>query len=88
MRSTSSIKGLTGAAIAAAAASLFAMGYAAPVLADEGGKIHCEGVNGCKGQSDCSSAKNSCKGQNSCKGEGFKEMTAEECAKAKEEMKK
>jgi hypothetical protein len=90
MRTTkeSSIKGLTGAAIAAAAAGLFAIGYAAPVLADEGGKIHCEGVNGCKGQSDCASAKNSCKGQNSCKGEGFKEMTKEQCEKAKMEMKK
>jgi hypothetical protein len=84
----SSIKGLTGAAIAAAAAGLFAIGYAAPVLADEGGKVHCEGVNGCKGQSDCASAKNSCKGQNSCKGEGFKEMSAQECEKAKAEMKK
>lgn len=83
----SSIKGLTGAAIAAAAAGLFAMGYAAPVLADEGGKVHCEGVNSCKGKSDCASAKNSCKGQNSCKGEGFKEMTAQECEKAKEDAK-
>jgi hypothetical protein len=77
---------LTGAAIAAAAAGLFAMGAPAPVLADEGGKIHCEGVNSCKGKSDCASAKNSCQGQNSCKGQGFKEMTAEECAKAKAEM--
>jgi hypothetical protein len=85
----SSFKGLTGAAIAAAAAGLFAMGTATPVFAaDEGGKIHCEGVNGCKGQSDCASAKNSCKGQNSCKGEGFKELSKEECDKAKAEMKK
>ena len=91
MRSTieSSIKGLTGAAIAAAAAGLFAMGTATPVLAaEEGAKVHCEGVNSCKGQSDCASAKNSCKGQNSCKGEGFKEMSAQECEKAKAEMKK
>ena len=84
---TSGIKGLTGAAIAAAAAGLFAMGHAAPVLAAEEGKVKCEGVNSCKGKSDCSSAKNSCKGQNSCKGEGFKEMSAAECEKAKAEMK-
>ena len=84
---TSGIKGLTGAAIAAAAAGLFAMGQAAPVLAAEGGKIKCEGVNSCKGKSDCSSAKNSCQGQNSCKGQGFKEMTQEECDKAKAAMK-
>ncbi len=77
---------LTGAAIAAAAAGLFAMGHAAPVLADEQGKIHCEGVNACKGQSDCASAKNSCQGQNACKGQGFKEMTPEECKKAQAAM--
>ena len=83
-----STKALTGAAIAAAAAGLFAVGYAAPALADEQGKIHCEGVNSCKGKSDCASAKNSCQGQNACKGQGFKEMTKEECEKAKQEMKK
>ncbi len=77
---------LTGAAIAAAAAGLFAMGHAAPVLADEAGKIHCEGVNSCKGKGDCKSAKNSCEGKNSCKGQGFKEMTQEECTKVKAAM--
>jgi hypothetical protein len=81
-----STKALTGAAIAAAAAGLFAFGYAAPVLADEQGKIHCEGVNSCKGKSDCASAKNSCQGQNACKGQGFKEMSKEECEKAKAQM--
>ena len=85
---TSGFKGLTGAAIAAAAAGLFAIGYAAPVLAAEDGKVKCEGVNGCKGQSDCAGAKNSCKGQNSCKGEGFKEMSKADCDKAKADMKK
>jgi len=84
MRSTTR---LTGAAIAAAAAGLFAMGFAAPVMAADDGKVQCQGVNGCKGQSDCKSAKNSCQGQNSCKGQGFKQMTAEECTKAKEAMK-
>ncbi|HWY72137.1 MAG TPA: hypothetical protein VNW98_00735 [Burkholderiaceae bacterium] len=79
---------LSGAAIAAAAAGLFAMGHAAPILAaEEQAKIHCEGVNSCKGKSDCSSAKNSCKGQNACKGQGFLEMTPEACAKAKQSMK-
>jgi hypothetical protein len=32
-------KRLTGAALAAAAAGLFALGHALPVLADEGGKV-------------------------------------------------
>lgn len=78
---------VTGAAIAAAAAGLFALGYAAPALADEQGKIHCEGVNSCKGKGDCKSAKNSCEGKNSCKGQGFLEMTPEQCEKAKQAMK-
>lgn len=78
---------LTGAAIAVAAAGLFAMGLAAPALADEAGKIHCEGVNSCKGKGDCKSAKNSCEGKNSCKGQGFLEMTPEECEKAKQALK-
>jgi hypothetical protein len=81
-------KKLTGAAIAAAAAGLFTMGYAAPVLADDAGKIHCEGVNSCKGKSDCKGAKNSCSGQNSCKGQGFKEMSKADCEKAKADMSK
>jgi hypothetical protein len=80
-------KKLTGVAIAAAAASLFAMGYAAPVLADDGGKVHCEGVNSCKGTSDCATAKNSCKGQNTCKGQGFKELSKADCEKAKSDAK-
>jgi hypothetical protein len=84
---TSTMK-LTGIAIAAAAAGLFSMGYAAPVLADDMGKVHCEGVNSCKGTSDCKSANNSCKGQNTCKGQGFKELSKEECEKAKADMSK
>jgi hypothetical protein len=86
-KSTSSTGRMTGVAIAAAAASLFALGYAAPVLADETGKVQCEGVNSCKGSSDCKTAKNACKGQNSCKGKGWKELTSVECDKAKMEKK-
>jgi hypothetical protein len=80
---TTTTRKLTGAAIAAAAAGLFAMGHAAPVLADEAGKMQCEGVNSCKGKGDCKGAKNSCKGENSCKGQGFKEMSKADCEKAK-----
>src|SRR6266700_3573841 len=80
---------LTGAAIAAAAAGLFAMGHAAPVLAaDDAGKVKCEGVNSCKGKGDCSSAKNSCQGKNACKGQGFMEMSKADCEKAKAAMPK
>ena len=87
MKKSSSMR-LTGAAIACAAAGLFAMGAATPVFAAEDAKIHCDGANSCKGKSDCKGAKNSCQGQNSCKGQGFKEMTKEECAKAQQDMKK
>jgi hypothetical protein len=83
-----STKKLTGAAIAAAVAGLFAMGHALPVMADEAGKVKCEGVNSCKGKSDCKGAKNSCSGQNSCKGQGFKEMSQADCEKAKADASK
>ena len=83
-------KTLTGVAIAAAAAGLFAMGCWSLILADdkwEKGPL-AKVVSSCKGKSDCKGTKNSCKGQNSCKGEGFKEMTKEQCEKAKAQMSK
>jgi hypothetical protein len=80
-------KNFVGAAIAAAAAGLFAAGFAAPVLADDTGKVHCEGVNSCKGTSDCKTSASSCKGQNSCKGKGWKELTQAECDKTKNDKK-
>jgi hypothetical protein len=40
----------------------------------------CYGVNACKGQSDCKSGAHACKGQNSCKGQGFKDLSAQQCA--------
>jgi hypothetical protein len=52
------------------------------------GKGPLRGGEQLQGSSDCKTAKNSCKGQNSCKGEGFKEMSKEECEKAKAEMSK
>ena len=61
----------SGAAIAAAAATLFLAGVSISTTtyaADEG---HCIGANACKGQSACKGASNACKGQNSCKGTGW-----------------
>ena len=78
---------LTGLALAAAAAGMFAMTAAGPAAA-QAAKVKCEGVNACKGHSDCKSTKNSCKGLNACKGRGFAEMSQAECDKAKMEMKK
>jgi uncharacterized membrane protein len=74
--------------LASAAAALFVAGASGPAFADdEAGseaKIKCEGVNECKGHGACSTANNSCAGKNSCRGKGFKMMTPEECAAAKE----
>ena len=78
-----------GAVLAAAAAALFTAGVSAPdtARADQH-EVHCEGVNACKGKSDCGvKGINECAGQNACKGKGWKTMTAEECEKAKEQMK-
>ncbi len=69
-----------GAALALAAASLFA-GMSTQVFAADA-NVHCYGVNGCKGQNDCKTASNACKGQGSCKGQGFKAMTAAACTEA------
>ena len=72
---------LTGAVIAIAAASMFAI---TPAVAAEvaSNQVKCSGVNACKGQGSCKTANNSCKGQNSCKGKGVSLMTKEDCDKA------
>jgi len=75
----------TGAALAAAAAALFALGTAPMAQAADDGMmaVHCAGVNSCKGTSECKTAKNECKGQNSCKGQGWVgKKSADECTQA------
>lgn len=70
----------SGAALAAAAASLFLSGAVSITSANaEEAKVQCAGVNACKGKSECSSAKNGCKGQNACKGEGWLSMSEKQC---------
>lgn len=83
----SKAKKITGLALAAAAASVFAMATISPAVADEA-KVKCEGVNSCKGTSACKTATNACAGHNSCKGKGFLLMTQKECDAAKATMKK
>ena len=68
---------MTGAALALAAAGLFAS-LSTQVAAEEA-QVHCYGINGCKGQNDCKTAENACKGQAVCKGHGFKATTLAEC---------
>ncbi len=76
-----SIRKITGATLAAAAAAMLMGGSVAlttaPASADS---VKCQGINACKGQSACKTASNSCKGQNACKGQGWTEAaTAAEC---------
>jgi hypothetical protein len=73
----------SGAAIAAAAATLLIAGAAlsAPTQIAQEGIGHCNGANSCKGKGACKTASNACKGQNACKGNGFLEMTKAECDK-------
>ena len=70
----------TGAALAIAAAGLFA-GLSTQVVAEEA-QVHCYGINGCGGQNDCKTAENACKGQAACKGHGFKVTSVAECKEA------
>ena len=69
-----------GAALAMAAASLFA-GVATQVQAADA-TVHCYGVTSCKGMNDCKTKDHACKGMGACKGQGFKAMTQSECTKA------
>jgi hypothetical protein len=76
---------MSGIAIAAAAAALFAAGtiVAPNVQAAEGSTVHCTGINACKGHSECKTAKSECKGSNACKGQGWvTKASAKECTDA------
>src|SRR5882757_9872874 len=65
----------SGAAIAAAAATLFLAGATMSTVTYAAGEGHCVGANACKGQSACKGGNHSCKGLNACKGQGFSAMT-------------
>jgi hypothetical protein len=72
-------KKITGFALAATAAAMFAT---APMTVSAGGhaKGHCGGVNACKGHSSCKTANSACKGQNSCKGTGWVAASKDVCS--------
>jgi hypothetical protein len=75
-----SAKKLSGVAIAAAAATLFATAPVTVQASSYGSaKGHCVGVNACKGMSSCATADSKCKGMNACKGQGYVKATAEAC---------
>jgi hypothetical protein len=73
----------SGAAIAAAAATLFLAGATVSTTAYAAGEGKCVGANACKGQSACKGGNHACKGLNACKGQGFSAMTKEKCEEAK-----
>lgn len=77
------VKKLSGATLAVAAATLFVSGCATQQGTgfSATGLVECTGVNGCKGLSDCRTANNDCKGKNNCRGEGFRYMTPPDCWK-------
>jgi hypothetical protein len=70
-------KKLSGVALAAAAATMFAMAPISTASAGESGK--CFNVNSCKGTGACATATTSCAGQNSCAGQGWVKRTKAEC---------
>lgn len=70
----------SGAALAAAAATLFLAGATLSTPTHAAGEGKCVGANACKGQSACKGGANACKGQNACKGTGFSMASEKECA--------
>lgn len=77
----------SGAAIAAAAATMFLAGANMSTVAYAAGEGHCIGANACKGQSACKGGKSPGPGANACKGQGLAEMTKEKCVAAKGKFK-
>ena len=73
----------SGAALAAAAATLFLAGTTMSTVTHAAGEGKCVGANACKGQSACKGGANACRGQNACKGQGFSALTKEKCDAAK-----
>ena len=73
-------KKITGVALAAAAAAMFAV---APMSVSAGSNTgKCFDINSCKGKSACATATSSCAGQNSCAGQGWVKRTKSDCEEA------
>jgi hypothetical protein len=84
---TSSVKKISGLALAAAAAIAFTAAPLTGANAADEAKVKCEGVNSCKGQGACKTGKNECAGKNACKGQGVVEMSKAACDAAKAKAK-
>ena len=72
----------SGAALAAAAATLFLAGTVVSTVSTTANAAQgkCMAGNACKGQSACKGSANACKGQNACKGTGFSMAGEKQCA--------
>jgi hypothetical protein len=77
----------SGAAIAAAAATLFLASATMSTVTYAADAGHCMGANACKGQSACKGGKSPGPGANACKGQGFASMTKADCMAAKGKFK-
>ena len=91
----SSVKKLSGVALASAAATLILAGCGGEKAAEPAKEaaaekkpaapatkvadVKCSGTNSCKGTSECATATSGCKGQNSCKGQGWVKASKEDC---------
>jgi hypothetical protein len=73
-------KKTTGFALAAAAATMFAIAPMSASAGETSGK--CFDINSCKGLSACATATSSCAGQNSCAGQGWVKRTKSACEDA------
>jgi len=73
-------KKTTGFALAAAAATMFAIAPMSASAGETSGK--CFDINSGKGHSACATATSSCAGQNSCAGQGWVKRTKSACEDA------
>ena len=77
-------RALVATAVACLIASAGSTVLTGQVLADEGHKAHCYGVNKCKGTGDCGGKGHGCAGKNECSGKGWISLDEETCLKIKD----
>jgi hypothetical protein len=80
-KTNSTVKKLSGIALASAAATLLLAGTTANAASHEKkpAEVKCSGINSCKGTSACATATSACAGQNSCKGKGWIKASKADC---------
>ena len=71
------------ASVAGMVAAAGAVWSGQTAAADEGGSVHCYGVNKCKGTGDCGGKGHSCAGKNGCEGQGYIDISEKNCLRIK-----